>query len=83
MKSSLNRKPRIKKGMSTFAGCDIGELRVGLLKSLLTPDHDYIKLEKQGYLESRDDGKRVWFFLTLKGKQHLQVWNDIMAVCCK
>lgn len=65
------KKPSIKKGMSVFVGCHIGEKRVGTLKSLLTPEHDYIKLEVAGYLTSDDDGKRRWFSLTSKGKQHV------------
>lgn len=65
------RKPKIKKGMLAFVGCRVGERRLGTVKSLLTPDHDLVKLESSGYLEGFDDGKCRWFSLTIKGKNHI------------
>jgi hypothetical protein len=63
--------PRLKKKMSTFVGCDVGERRLGTLKSLYDKDTDLKKLVELGYLSAENEGSRVWLALTSKGKQHV------------
>jgi|PlaIllAssembly_1097288.scaffolds.fasta_scaffold00001_155 hypothetical protein len=63
--------PRIKKKMTAFVGCGIGERRLGILKSLYDKDTEMKKLVELGYLSAETEGKRVWLALTSKGKQHV------------
>lgn len=63
--------PRIKKGMTAFVGCRIGERRLGLLKSLYEKDNELRDLVDLGYLTAEVEGKRVWLSLTSKGKRHV------------
>lgn len=64
-------KPRLKSGMTTFVGCEVGEKRSGLLKG--TKDYEVkTKLVKLGYLQVIEiENSRVWFALTVKGKEHV------------
>lgn len=64
---------KIKKGMTTFVGCEVGEKRLGLLKKVFDADKNYQSLIKQGFLKSALDVKdnRIWLALTEKGKQHV------------
>jgi hypothetical protein len=74
-------KPRLKKKMSTFVGCGIGDRRLGILQSLYDKDEDLKKLVKLGYLSSETEGNRIWLALTLKGKQHVspieKYWSEL------
>ena len=65
------RFPKLKKRMITFAGCDIGERRLGVLKSVFDKDEELKKLIKLGYLSAEVEDSRVWLSLTSKGKQHV------------
>lgn len=69
--------PRIKKGMSTFVGCAVGEARVGV-HSGSVEWLAYRQLEVSGLLMVATSGfpideknRRVWFALTEKGKKHV------------
>jgi len=63
--------PRIKKRMFMFAGCDIGERRLGVLENVFAKDEELKRLLKQGLLSATQEDGRLWFALTLKGKQHV------------
>jgi hypothetical protein len=64
------RKATLKKGMSTFVGCDVGERRLGRSKAAAGGEV-YNALVKSGYLTATDEGTRVWYALTNKGKTHV------------
>lgn len=61
----------LKKRMSTFVGCDIGERRLGLLKKAFDNDKDIQSLIKQGLIVASIESDRIWLALTVKGKQHV------------
>jgi hypothetical protein len=64
------KKPTLKNGMNVFVGCDIGENRLGYLKNAKSIQ-PYIELVNKGYLIANDQGSRIWFALTAKGKEHV------------
>ena len=66
----MNRKQR---GiMKTFVGCDVGELRVGILKQAERMIKDYYELVALGYLMQQDEKSRMWFGLTPRGKRFVK-----------
>ena len=64
--------PTLKKGMSTFVGCAIGEPRLGLLQRCFESDKTIQGLFKQGLLSATTEDGRVWLALTVKGKRHVE-----------
>lgn len=75
------RAPSLKKGMSTFVGCDVGERRLGLLRSCFDEDKVVQPLVKQGLLSAQTEDGRVWLALTVKGKNHVasreKYWSQL------
>lgn len=75
------RRPTLKKGMSTFVGCDVGERRLGLLESAFEADSNIQNLFKQGLLSATLEDGRVWLALTEKGKRHVlpreKYWSQL------
>lgn len=75
------RTPKLKKGMSTFVGCDIGERRLGVLPSCFDRDQTLQSLFKQGLLSAQTEDGRVWLALTVKGKNHVssreKYWSQL------
>lgn len=73
--------PALKKGMSTFVGCAIGEPRLGLLQRCFESDKTIQSLFKQGLLSATTKDDRVWLALTVKGKQHVipreKYWSQL------
>lgn len=64
--------PRLKKGMSTFVGCKVGEARVGV-HSGSAEWVAYRPLVDAGLLMTvvSPVSQRVWYALTDKGKKHV------------
>lgn len=75
------RAPRLKKGMTTFVGCDVGERRLGLLERCFDEDKVMQSLFKQGLLSAQIEDGRVWLALTVKGKNHVarreKYWSQL------
>lgn len=75
------RMPSLKKGMSTFVGCDVGEKRLGLLQRTFEADSNIQNLFKQGLLSATTEDGRVWLALTEKGKRHVipreKYWSQL------
>lgn len=64
--------PRIKPGMNTFMGCDVGERRAGYRIGGLA--HSIAQtLVLEGFLQRLDieNNRYQWYALTEKGKAHL------------
>jgi len=72
-------KPRLKVGMNTFVGCEVGEKRAGLLKG--TKEFEVkTNLVATGYLQIVEIEKnRTWFALTVKGKEHVSRLENFYA----
>lgn len=75
------RIPALKKGMTTFVGCDVGERRLGLLQRAFDADSNIQNLFKQGLLSATLEDGRVWLALTEKGKRHVipreKYWSQL------
>lgn len=75
------RRPTLKKGMSTFVGCDVGERRLGLLRRAFDADETIQSLCKQKLLSATLEDGRVWLSLTEKGKLHVmpreKYWSQL------
>lgn len=75
------RAPRLKKGMSTFVGCDVGDRRLGLIERCFNEDKVMQSLFKQGLLSAQLEDGRVWLALTVKGKNHVapreKYWSQL------
>jgi len=77
----MNSKPRLKPGMNIFVGCAVGEKRSGLLTGAEPFWSQSCALVRAGYLQIvADEGKRVWFGLTEKGKEHVARVEKFYAV---
>lgn len=75
------RAPSLKKGMTTFVGCDVGERRLGLLRRCFDEDEVIQSLVKQKLLSATLVDGRVWLALTVKGKNHVapreKYWSQL------
>lgn len=73
-KEKIMTTPSVKKGMKTFAGCQINEEHLGLHISVVhKAAYSYLQaLVHLKYLTYREQKNYVWFSLTEKGKAHLQ-----------
>lgn len=75
------RAPSLKKGMTTFVGCAVGERRLGLLQRCFNEDKTMQSLFKQGMLSAQLEDGRVWLALTVKGKNQVapreKYWSQL------
>ena len=61
----------LKKGMTTFVGCTVGEQRLSLLPRTFDADKDIQSLVKQGLLSTTIEEGRIWLALTAKGNRYI------------
>lgn len=75
------RMPYIKKGMTPFVGCSIGEPRLGLLPKWFESDKTIQGLFNRGFLSATTEDGMVWLALTEKGKRHVmpreKYWSQL------
>jgi len=75
-------KPRITKGMDTFMGCAVGELRLSTLRSCY-PGSIYEKLEKRGLImivqDNKDPKHYIGLAVTAAGKDHIRPLENFYA----